>query len=141
MEGLQFHCSPPGAKCLATPLGVDLAKIVGRKTKIVWEKKAGKSDKCMGNSKLLGGTCPGCTLSLRLWTIVIRIISCLSPLGPTHCLNLLIGSASTCKSPRLSLRTMGRLGSIYNFKWRYTNAITYFTSFRSRALLTSLIFF
>ena len=34
---------------------------IGARQKVV------KSDKCMGVSQLLGGTCPGCPLSLRLW--------------------------------------------------------------------------
>jgi len=36
--------------------GVDLSKILGGQTKIL----GAQSDKCMGVSQLLGGTCPGC---------------------------------------------------------------------------------
>src|SRR6218665_1240132 len=45
--------------------GIDLSKILGGQTKILGGQKVVESDKCMGNSKLLGGTCPGCPLSLR----------------------------------------------------------------------------
>jgi len=41
--------------------GVDLSKILGGQTKILWEQKVAKSDKCTGVSQLLwGGTCLGC---------------------------------------------------------------------------------
>jgi len=40
-------------------IGVDLSKILGGQTKILGEKVV-KSDKCMGVSQLLGGTCPVC---------------------------------------------------------------------------------
>ena len=40
--------------------GIDLSKILGGQTKILGEKVV-KSDKCMGDSQLLGGTCPGCS--------------------------------------------------------------------------------
>jgi len=38
--------------------GVDLTKILGEETKTLGEKVV-KSDKCMGVSQLLWGTCPG----------------------------------------------------------------------------------
>ena len=41
--------------------GVDLAKVLGGQTKILGGGKVVKSDKCMGVSELLVGTCPGCT--------------------------------------------------------------------------------
>ena len=40
--------------------GVDLSKILGGQTKILGGEKVVNSDKCMGVSQLLGGTCPGC---------------------------------------------------------------------------------
>src|SRR6218665_3971464 len=40
--------------------GIDLSKILGGQTKILGGKKVVKSDKCMGDSQLMGGTCPGC---------------------------------------------------------------------------------
>jgi len=40
--------------------GVDLSKIFGGQSKILGRQKVVKSDKCMGVSQLLGGTCPGC---------------------------------------------------------------------------------
>src|SRR6218665_2146122 len=55
--------------------GVDLLKILGGKTKILEGQKMVKSDKCMGLSQLLGGTCPGCpSLSLRLLLLVLCLL-------------------------------------------------------------------
>ena len=39
--------------------GVDLSTILGGQTKILGGQEMVKSDKCMGVSQLLGGTCPG----------------------------------------------------------------------------------
>ena len=41
--------------------GVDLSKILGGQTKILEGLKVVKSDKCIGVSQLLGGTCLGCS--------------------------------------------------------------------------------
>ena len=46
--------------------GVDLSKILGGQTKILWGQKVVKSDKCMGVSQLLGARARAAPLSLRL---------------------------------------------------------------------------
>jgi len=43
---------------------VDFSKILGGQTKLLGGQKVVKSDKCKGVSQLLGGTFPGCPLSL-----------------------------------------------------------------------------
>ena len=49
------------------PTGVDLSKILRGHWANIRGEKVVKSDKCMGDSQLFEGTCPGCPLSLRLW--------------------------------------------------------------------------
>ena len=61
--------------------GVKLSKILSGQTKILGGKKVVKSDKCIGVSQLLGGTCPGCPQSLRLYFVYIIILGYIE--GPT----------------------------------------------------------
>jgi len=51
---------------MTSSTGIDLSKILDGQTKILGGQKVVKSDKCIGVSQLLGGTCPGCPQSLHL---------------------------------------------------------------------------
>src|SRR6218665_3035140 len=52
-----------------------LVKNIGWANQNIGGQKMVKSDKCMGDSQLLGSTCPGCPpfISLRLWTPYIYL--------------------------------------------------------------------
>jgi len=47
-------------------IGVDLSKILGGQTKILWGEVV-KTDQCMGVPQLLGARARAATQSLRLW--------------------------------------------------------------------------
>src|SRR6218665_2237678 len=82
--------------------GVDLSKILGGQTKILGGQKVIKSDKCMVDSQLLEGTCPGChqtSQSLRL-CMHTHIHTYLRTMHSIHtCCNMQL-YVHTGKSPR-----------------------------------------